>query len=257
MVISLFGEMNCTHRHVRSNEDAFDELFDLLSSARRLYAEKVRNGNMRPERFMELFCDSHHFISSEITCCRNAHRMNMGIVRGLYAQDRILFEEYLNKASVTQEDCSDLLHRYLMSFPPRLSKGAIPITLGGRFTEQQIDCFAYIAYTSRMFFMDSVEDARKLMADLLQCRQGYSVKVRNIRNVAVFFDELLANNLIHHNWQSTMEKGGFLVSPRSDRQITASTLSSALNRAKVFPTATQAGIRKAVRDMQEGHTTDR
>lgn len=248
--------MYCPHKHVQCDEDVFNELFGLLSSARKLYAEKVVNSNMKPERFIETFCSLHHFIDCDKACCRNAHRANMGIVKGLYMQNHDLLEEYLNKKVFTHKDCSNLIHRYFTIMPIDSPEDSHVITFGGKFSDEQMSCFADIACTNCILSISDKEDARIAITALLQCKPGFSIKVRNIRNVVVFFDELLVYNLIDHNWQSTMEKGGFLISPRSNEPIKSSTLSSALNRAKASPTATQANIRKAIREMQKGHITD-
>lgn len=248
--------MYCSHKHVQCDEDVFNELFGLLSSARKLYAEKVVNSNMKPERFIETFCSLHHFIDCDKACCRNAHRANMGIVKGLYMQNHDLLEEYLNKKVFTHKDCSNLIHRYFTIMPIDSLEDSHVITFGGKFSDEQMSCFADIACTNCILSINDKEDARIAITALLQCKPGFSIKVRNIRNVVVFFDELLVYNLIDHNWQSTMEKGGFLISPRSNEPIKSSTLSSALNRAKASPTATQVNIRKAIRKMQEGHITD-
>lgn len=249
--------MNCTHRHVRCNEDIYNELFYLLSSMRKHYAEKVVNGNMNPERFIKMFCDSHHFIDCTRPCCRNAHRMNMGIVLNLYTKEKKLFDEYLCKNPFARKDFSELLHRYLTARTEH-EPGTVPkIVIGGKFTEKQVACLAEIAHTYRLFLLPENMDDKTAVTALLQCKRAFAVKVINIRNLAVFFDELLAQNLIAHDWQSIMDKGGFLLSPRSDRRITSSTLSSALNRTKASPTVTQVSIRKAIKEMQKWNITDR
>lgn len=248
--------MNCTHKHVRCDKDIEDELFGLLSSMRKLHAEKVTNGNMRPERFIELFCDSHHFIGCDNPCCKNAHRMNMGIVLNLYIQEKSLFDEFLDREQFGKEDFSELLHHYLTIRKECQPDAVSPITLGGRFTERQMASLAGIAHRYRLFLLPEGMDDSTAMTALLQCKPGFSVKVRNIRNMAVLFDELLAYNLVVHNWQSIMERGRFLLSPKSNKPVTASVLSSALNNTRYSPTPIQSGIRKAVRKMQNRYITD-
>lgn len=249
--------MNCTHKHIQCNEDIFNELFGLLSSMRMLYTEKVLNGNMKADRFIELFCNSHHFINCDKPCCKNAHRMNMGILFNLYTQEKRLLNDYLSKEQFTKEDFSVLLHRYLTVQQEHLSKTVLPITFGGKFTEKQISYLAGIAHSHRLLLLPEGMDAKTAMKALLQCKPEFSAKVRNIRNVAVFFDELLAHNLIAYNWQSTIERGRFLLSPKSSKPVAASTLSSALNKTKDSPTASQASIRRAIREMQDGCITDK
>lgn len=211
---------------------------------------------MRQECFIEMFCDSHRFIDCTKSCCRNAHSMNMGIVRNLYTQEKKLLDEYLYKESFVKKDFSELLHRYLTNQTGYKSEPHLPITLGCKFTEEQMDCLTDIAHTNRLFLLPEGINIRMAMTALLKCKPGFSAKVRNIRNLAVFFDELLASNLISHDWQSVMDKGGFLLSPGANKPITSSTLSSALNRTRTSQTAMQASIRKAIREMQRWNTTD-
>ena len=88
--------MSSTHKHVCCDEDIYDELFGLLSSMKKLYVEKVMNGGMKHDRFIDLFCDSHHSIGCKQPCCNNAHRMNMGIVRNLYTQEKDMLDRYIS-----------------------------------------------------------------------------------------------------------------------------------------------------------------
>lgn len=248
--------MYCTHKHVLCDEDVTEELFGLLSSMIKQYAEKVLDNNMRPERFFEMFCGCHHFIDCTRPCCMNAHRVNMGIVRNLCTQEKKLLDKYLYKESFAEKDLSELLHRYLTAPPKHKSEPHTPITLGGKLTEEQIACLTKIAQTYQLFVLPEETDVKIAVTSLLQCKQGFAVRVRNIRNAAVFFDELLEHNLISYDWQSIIEKGNFLLSPKSGEPIISSTLSSALNRTKTSQTATQAGIRKAIGEMQKWNITD-
>lgn len=238
------------------DEDVSEELFGLLSSVKKFHLEKVVNGKMKPKRFIEMFCDAYHSIDCDRACCRNAHRMNVNIVHNLYTQEKKLFDEYLHKKSFAMKDLSELLHRYLTEPGGNEIGTHFPITLGGKFTEEQMAYLADIAHTYRLFHLQEGMNAHTTMEALLKCAHGFSVKVRNIRNLVVFFDELLANNLISHEWQSVMGKGGFLLSHRTNKPVASSTLSSALNRTKTSQTAVQTSIRKAIREMQKWNTTD-
>lgn len=248
--------MYCTHKHVLCDEDVTEELFVLLSSMIKQYAEKVLDNNMRPGRFFEMFCDCHHFIDCTRPCCMNAHRVNMDIVRNLCTQEKKLLDKYLYNEPFVRKDLAELLHRYLTEPRENESGTHLPITLGGKFTEEQMTSLAYIAHTHRLFLLPEGMNAHTAMEALLKCTHGFSVKVSNIRNLAVFFDELLANNMISHDWQSVMGNGGFLLSHRTNKPVASSTLSSALNRTKSSQTATQTSIRKAIREMQKWNTTD-
>lgn len=211
---------------------------------------------MRPERFFEMFCDSHHFIDCTKACCRNAHRMNMGIVRNLCTRVNKLLDEYLYKDSFTKKDFSELLHRYQTTETGHKPKISFPITLGGNLTEKQIASLSEIARAYQLFVLPEGMNINTAVTALMQCKHGFTVRVRNIRNAAVFFDELLEHDLVCYNWQSVIENGHFLLSPKSGLPITASTFSSALSRTRTSRTALQSGIRKAIRNMQKEHRTD-
>ena len=45
--------MSSTHKHVCCDGDIYDELFGLLSSMKKLYMEKVMNGGMKQDRFID------------------------------------------------------------------------------------------------------------------------------------------------------------------------------------------------------------
>ena len=256
MVISLFEEMTGTHKHVRCNEDIYNELFGLLSSMRKLYVEKVTNGNMKQMCFIDLFCDSHHSIGCKLPCCNNAHRMNMGIVRNLYTQEKEMLDMYLYKDSFTKEDFNELLQHYLTTSTEIQLQMATPISFGGKFTDRQLDCLAKIAYDNHLFLLPEETDVKAVMDALLHCKTAFTVKVRNLRNVAVFFDELLTNNIVCYNWQSVIEKGRFLVSPKSNKSIGTSDLSSALYKARISPTIAKSNIRDGIKKMKKEQTTD-
>ncbi len=248
--------MSSTHKHVCCDEDIYDELFGLLSSMKKLYVEKVMNGGMKHDRFIDLFCDSHHSIGCKQPCCNNAHRMNMGIVRNLYTQEKDMLDRYLYKDSFTKEDFHELIHHHLTTSTENQSHAAASMSFGGKFTDRQLDCLAKIAQDNHLFKLSNDTEARAVMDDLLHCKAGFTVEVRNLRNVAVFFDELLTNNLVCYNWQSVIEKGRFLISPKNNKHVAASDLSSALYKARISSSVAKHNIRDSIKQMKKGHTTD-
>lgn len=248
--------MSSTHKHVCCDEDIYDELFGLLSSMKKLYVERVVNGSMKQDRFIDLFCDSHHSIGCKLPSCNNVHRMNMGIVRKLYTQEKELLDRYLYKDPFTKKDFHELIHWHLTTSTDSQSQSKTFISFGGKFTDRQLDCLAKIARDNHLFHLPDNADLKAVMAALLHCKTGFTVKVRNVCNVAVFFDELLTNTLVCYNWQSVIEKGRFLTSPRADKRITASDLSSALYKARISPTVEKSCIRAAIKKMQKEQTTD-
>ena len=64
------------------------------------------------------------------------------------------------------------------------------------------------------------------------------------------FDALLECNLINRDWQSVLEKGGFLLSRKTGKPISSSALSSALYKVKLHSMAVYQSIRKDVLEMK-------
>ena len=93
----------------------------------------------------------------------------------------------------------------------------------------------------------SIEDMKALFA----CKEGFRIRVNNIRHVAVLFDALLERSYIQAHWQSVLERGRFLVSKDGKRFVTASSLSTALSAARSCMTSTTVSIRKAVSQLHE------
>lgn len=223
---------------------------------KKLYMEKVMNGSMRQDRFIDLFCDSHHSIGCKQPCCNNAHRMNMGIVRNLYTQEKEMLDRYLYKDSFTKEDFHELIHHHLTTSAGSQSQRATSLSFGGKFTDRQLDCLAQIAQDNCLFKLSNYTETRAVMDALLHCKAGFTVEVRNLRNVAVFFDELLNNHLVCYNWQSVIERGRFLISSNSNKRIAASDLSSALYKARISSGIVKHSIRDGIKQMKKGQKTD-
>ena len=104
---------------------------------------------------------------------------------------------------------------------------------------------AHCANTNHLFCVSevSIDD----MQSLLECKSNFSLKVENARNVAVLFNALLEGNLIGWNWKKAMENGGHLLSRKTGKPISATTLSSALSDIKRKPTPTSKRIEDEVR----------
>ena len=84
------------------------------------------------------------------------------------------------------------------------------------------------------------------MEALFTCKEGFRIRVNNIRHVAVLFDALLERSCIQAHWQSVLERGKFLVSKDGKRIVTASSLSTALSAARIRPTSVVYAIRTMI-----------
>lgn len=84
------------------------------------------------------------------------------------------------------------------------------------------------------------------MEALFACKEGFRIRVNNIRHVAVLYDALLERSYIQAHRQSVLERGKFLVSKDDKRIVTASSLSTALSAARIRPTSVVYAIRTMV-----------
>ena len=97
-------------------------------------------------------------------------------------------------------------------------------------------CIECVAATVRMEDMEA----------LFTCKEGFRIRVNNIRHVAVLFDALLEKSCIQAHWQSVLERGKFLVSKDGKRIVTASSLSTALSATRIRPTSVVYAIRTMI-----------
>ena len=85
---------------------------------------------------------------------------------------------------------------------------------------------------------------------LLSCKEGFHIRVNNLRYVVILFDELLENSFIQSRWQSVLDKGRFLQSKNGTRFITASNLSSALSAVRKNMTSVAYGIKRVIKELK-------
>ena len=89
------------------------------------------------------------------------------------------------------------------------------------------------------------------MEALFSCKEGFRIRVNNIRRVAVLFDALLEKSYILSNWQSVLARGKFLLSKDGKRIVTATSLSSALSAAKNNMTSVFYAIKATINQILE------
>lgn len=124
-----------------------------------------------------------------------------------------------------------------------------PLSFGCNFSREQMKGIVACATAFHLFCVSTlcIED----MEALFSCREDFSIRVNNVRHVAVMFDALLENRLIEPYWQSVLDKGRFLVSKDGRSHVSASSLSTALSIARIKKTAAANGIRKAIAGLKE------
>ena len=125
---------------------------------------------------------------------------------------------------------------------------APPLSFGCNFTREQMTGIVSCANTYHLFCVSMlcVED----MEALFSCKEGFHIRVNNLRHVVILFDALLENSLIQSRWQSGLDKGRFLQSKDGSRFITASNLSSALSAVRKNVTSVTYGIKRVIKELK-------
>lgn len=112
------------------------------------------------------------------------------------------------------------------------------------FSKERMAGIVSCANTYHLFYVPTVrmEDMEVLFA----CKEGFRIRVNNIRHVAVLLDVLLERSYIQARWKSVLERGRFLVSKDGKRFVTTTSLSTALSVARIRPTSVVYAIRTMI-----------
>lgn len=205
---------------------------------------------------MDDFVNSHRYIDCDKAVCRNCHEMNLHIVKGLLTDCARLVNPLFTADSFSFEECLELKRMYDTSGSlPATDRQRVnepiydpPLSFGCNFSREQMAGIVSCANTYHLFFNSvRIEDMEVLFA----CKEGFRIRVNNLRHVVVLFDALLENSFIQSRWQSVLDKGGFLLSKDGERPVSASSLSSALSAVRNNVTSVALGIRRAVDHLKE------
>ena len=213
-------------------------------------------GGKRYSRYVDDFINSHRYINCNNAVCRNCHEMNIYIVRGLLTECAHLIQPLFAASDFSLEKCMELRRWYDSSEPlptpiiHRTGKvaDAPPLSFGCNFTQEQMTGVVSCANTYHLFCVSTlrIED----MEALFSCKEGFHIRVDNLRHVAIFFDALLENSFIQSRWQSVLDKGRFLQSKDGTQFITASNLSSALSAVRKNMTSVAYGIKRVIKELK-------
>ncbi len=205
---------------------------------------------------MDDFINSHRYINCDSAVCRNCHEMNIHIVKGLLTECAHLIQPLFTASDFSFEECVELRRQYDRSEPlptpivHRVAKvtDAPPLSFDCNFTQEQMTGIVSCANTYHLFCVSMlcVED----MEALFSCKEGFHIRVNNLRHVVILFDALLENSFIQSRWQSVLDKGRFLQSKDGSRFISASNLSSALSAVRKNMTSVAYGIKRVIKELK-------
>ena len=256
MALSLFGGEKHLH-HFVEEQDVAKELFALLVEAKTMYLRDVVTGNKQYYRYVEDFVNSHRYIDCNHAVCRNCHEMNIHIVKGLLNDCSNLIRSLFTEADFSFEKCMELKRMYDMFVPPSQSitcckdgpTRIYPLSFGCNLTRKQMIGITACANAYHLFCVSTlhVED----MEALLSCKEGFCIRVNNIRHVAILFDTLLEHSFIQTKWQTVLSNGRFLQTKDGKGFVSASSLSSALSALRNNMTSAGYGIRRAIDELRE------
>lgn len=242
--------------HFATEQDVAEEFFALLSEARELYLQDVIADGKRYDRYVDDFVNSHRYIDCDNAICRNCHEMNIHIVKGLLGDYANLVKPLFTAESFSLEECMELKRMYDTSESLPITgkhridepRKAPPLSFGCNLTREQMAGIVSCANTYHLFCISAcIEDMEALFA----CKEGFHIRVNNMRHVAALFDALLENSFIQSRWQSVLDKGRFLQSKDGGRFVSASSLSSALSAVRNNMTSVSSGIRRDIDRLKE------
>jgi len=183
--------------------------------------------------------------------------MNIHIVKGLLTECAHLIQPLFTASDFSFEECVELRRQYDRAEPlptPIVHRNdglvkAPPLSFGCNFTQEQMTGIVSCANTYHLFCVSMlrVED----MEALFSCKEGFHIRVNNLRHVVILFDALLENSFIQSRWQSVIDKGRFLQSKDGRRFITASNLSSALSAVRKDMTSVAYGIKRVIKELKQ------
>ena len=239
-----------------TEQDAAQELYALLTEARTLYLRDVVTGSKQYHRYAEDFVNSHRYIDCDRAACRNCHEMNIHILKGMLHDCAHLIQPLFAATDFSFEKCMEVKQTYdtfSPSVPPVTPRDPEipwerPLSLECNLTRKQMISITACANAYHLFCVSAVciED----MEALFSCKEGFHIRVNNIRHVAILFDALLENSFIQPYWQSVLDKGRFLLSKDGKRFISASSLSSALSVIRSNMGAAAYSIKKAIGQLE-------
>ncbi len=179
--------------------------------------------------------------------------MNIHIVKGLLNDCPYLIQQLFTTADFSFEECMELKRMYdIMPSPSIMYRDdevtrVQPLSFGCNFTHKQMIGITACANTYHLFCVSvCIEDMEALFA----CKEGFCIRVNNIRHVAILFDALLEHSFIQAQWQAVLDSGRFLQTKDGKGFVSASSLSSALSAMRNNMTSAAYNIRRAIGELK-------
>lgn len=201
--------MECT-------EDFYRELYELFEIARSWYLQAEKN-HMKTEYFIELFERSHQYIDCDCARCKNSRQMAIGIIGTLFRDSKCV-SIIKKKEDYSKQELIELFLQHVGTGLPILTrKKSSILTFGCQLSDRQMDLLVELVQSHDIFDFADNSDVRSELCRLFKCDLDASIRVKNVRNVAVLFDAMAQYHLINNNWQYVMGEGRFLTSIKKGR----------------------------------------
>lgn len=226
----------------------------MFIEAHEAYQNQVVKCGKLIRRYTEDFVNSHYYTDESTASGRNQHRCDYHILKSILENRPDLVEKYLAKPGFDVSDFHAMMHEFDTVEPTNVAtkstglseSGKIPtLTFGCSFNDEQIALLTIVANNTHIFASE-VSDAD--MKALFDVTLKNPLKAKSNRLVAVLFGSLVKYDLVNHDWQTVIDKNGLILSSASDKPLSSTSLSSALNGAK-DTTAAVKTIKKYVEEV--------
>lgn len=186
------------------------------------------------------FLNGHHYVDAGTAADKNLHRKALGAVGILLLERTDLVKQFFSKPSLETADvdkmialvyteCRDNETSGRDTHKKTVLKVAIAPSLNCRVKEEDMVLLAECA-NQASFFKEIVNAAT--ISDLLHCRLATPLVADNLMGFAYFLDRLSAMHLVGRNWQTTLERCGFILQQGENKPQGHASYASALSRAR-------------------------
>lgn len=242
---------NCPHG--QSGCGIEDELCRMFIEAHEAYQDQVVKHSKLLHRFAEDFVNSHYYTDETTAYGKNLHLRDYCILKDILEDRPDLVEKYLAKPGFNVSDFHAMMHEFDTIEPIAATSTSAAsetrrkptITFGCSFNDEQIALLTIVANKTHIFASE-VSDAD--MKALFDVTLKNPLKANSNRLVAVLFGSLVKYDLVNHNWQTVIAQNGLIISSASDKPLSKSAISSALNSASETTAAVKT-IKKYVEDV--------
>lgn len=193
------------------------------------------------------------FIQSKDAIDKNAHNVNLSRLCSLLPMETLV-RKYFDKDHFTDEDCTSLINEFKanrtsgQSASSTDANGTVVPSLECNLNAEQIAIITDAANKIPVFDKTVSKEQIKALFDGTSMQP---LRAYKNRYVALFFDQLCADEVISGRWMKAIGMRGVILSSQNGKPLTSGLLSSALHQSKQTPVLdrTKSIIREMAREV--------